>query len=279
MGLVSKLTPLLFFFLFANVCFADNELILRQFDVGEGNALLITEGVSSALIDAGNPVTASSLVQRIKNLTGGSLSQLILTHPHQDHIGGTFQLLNELKIQKLYDNGQPLLGEEEPYRWYADAVRSSRSEYRVLRAGDTVFVGKAKVLVLSPPQGELDSDWNKNSLVLKVVYGKFCALLMGDALRSSEVALLTANANELSCPIVQIGHHGSRFASSPEFVRATNAKTGIISINAKNNRGYPDTSTVAEWEKSGTTVVSTFEHGTITCTVQESGKYSVTLEK
>jgi len=260
------------------ITLADNRLQLRQFDVGEGSALLLTQGEDALLIDVGNPMAAGKLVRQVAAL-GHRTLRVLITHPHQDHIGGVFQILDELDVKKIYDNGQPLDGQEEPYRWYSEVVRASERPYEQLRAGDTLRLGKARILVLSPPSGPLDSDWNKNSLVLKVIFGKFCALLMADALVSTERNLLGSKSIDLECPLVQVGHHGSKFASSPDFVNATKAKTAMVSVNASNIRGYPAEESLNAWKRSGASVLRTDQGGSILCNAEESGKYEISTER
>jgi len=246
-----------------------------QENVGEGSAIVIESENDRVLIDAANPMMAPKLISKLKNK---KLSALIITHPHQDHIGGVFQILEDLPIKMLYDNGQPV-DNTEPYRWYSEVFRKqNKNVYQELREPIKLGFDSFEIEVLSPEVGLLDSDWNKNSLVLRVQYGNFCALLMGDALKETEQELLKTKALKLHCPVVQIGHHGSKHASEVEFIKATKAQVGLISTNANNIRGYPARETIEAWQKLGTKVYQTSNSGTITVSVKKDATFSITTE-
>lgn len=230
------------------------ELNLTFFDVGEGSATLISQGTSHILVDTGNPVAAPLLVRKVKKLTGGKLQALIITHPHQDHIGGVFQFLDELKPRFRFDNGEKITKIDEPYRWFKEEFR--KENYKKLKKGDFLKVGKGLIEVLSP--GSLASDWNENSLVLKVTYNNKCAVLMSDALKKTE-----SKIGNFECEVIQIGHHGSRYASSAAFVKSVRAKLGIVSVNRNNLRGYPDERVIKRWEQNGIKILKTYELGDI----------------
>ncbi len=230
------------------------ELNLTFFDVGEGAATLISQGSSHILVDTGNPATAPVLVRKVKKLTGGKLQALIITHPHQDHIGGVFQILDELNPKFRFDNGEKITKIDEPYRWFKEEFR--REKYKKLKKGDFLKVGKGLIEVLSP--GSLAVDWNENSLVLKISYNNKCAVLMSDALKKAENKI-----GGFECEVIQIGHHGSTYASSVSFVKSVRARLGIVSVNKNNLRGYPDDLVLKRWEKNGTKIFKTFESGDI----------------
>lgn len=230
------------------------DLTITFFDVGEGAATLISHGAEHVLVDSGNPASAPKLVKKVKKLTGGRLKAFIITHPHQDHIGGVFQILEELKPKFRFDNGEKITKIDEPYRWYRDVFRHEK--YRRLRKGDYLRVGKALIEVLSPEK--LTKDWNVNSLVLRVSYQDRCAVLMADALKPTEKKL-----GGFQCKVIQIGHHGSKYASSKEFVDSINAELGIISVNENNLRGYPDPNVIKRWERAGVVVKKTYDSGDI----------------
>lgn len=68
-------------------------------------------------------------------------------------------------------------------------------------------------------------------------------LMMGDAEQEIEQELLDSGA-DLRCDVVKLGHHGSASSSSLEFLRATHARTAIISCGADNSYGHPHSETL-----------------------------------
>ena len=82
-----------------------------------------------------------------------------------------------------------------------------------------------------------DAD-NENSLVMKLVYGDFSALLTGDAGLASEHLLVSQGA-PLASTLLKAGHHGSRGSSSPEFIALVAPQIAVIQVGAENDYGHP----------------------------------------
>lgn len=249
-------------------------------DVGEGDSTIIEPlGEAPLVVDTGSPLGATKVLEHLKRSNHRQLSGIALTHPHLDHIGGLFTLRASFPTTVLFHNSQPLrkLKEEQDiYRWYQEALDTNK-ETRPLRRGDAIKVGAAKIQALWPPPGELDDDWNKNSLVLKVTFGSFSLILMGDALISSEQELIKTGA-DLSATILKVGHHGSKFATGEKFLAAVNPKLSVVSVNAGNVRGYPDAATIQRLVRHGE-LLRTDQHGSIEICAESSGRFKVNAPK
>ena len=85
------------------------------------------------------------------------------------------------------------------------------------------------------PEGEQDT--NERGIVVLAKMGEMQTLIMGDAGREAETALLESRAVP-DVDILVVGHHGSRSASGPVFLRAARAETAVISVGY-NTYGHP----------------------------------------
>ena len=82
------------------------ELVMHFIDAGQGDSTLIqTDSGKNILIDTGSPASGPEVVRYLKNLGVKKIDYLILTHHHDDHIGGIFSLLAEISVDRFYDNG------------------------------------------------------------------------------------------------------------------------------------------------------------------------------
>lgn len=269
------------FLVFGN-CFAEGRSLKINFiDVGEGDSIFIeAPNNETALIDTGNLVTGFKVAEYLKNNDIKSLDHLILTHPHLDHIGGIFFILQMMEVENIYDNGENLSGlskDSDAYRWYGDLIKKS-NKYSALRAGDSLSLGEVKLKVLWPLEQLIFSNFNANSVVIMVKYKDFQCLLTGDLSSLAEMELLKKERH-LSVDILKLGHHGFSDASSEEFLKAASPKIAIISVNKDNIRGYPSEEVIERLEKIGTNVYRTDKNGNVSIYIEGDGKITVKAEK
>jgi beta-lactamase superfamily II metal-dependent hydrolase len=92
--------------------------------------------------------------------------------------------------------------------------------------------------------------------------GRFRELFMGDAGEASEGRLL-ASGIDLHADAVKVGHHGSRYASTPAFVAAVHPRIAVISVGRHNTFGHPAPATIEAWHGAGTGVLRTDPCGAI----------------
>jgi competence protein ComEC len=234
---------------------------LRVFflDVGEGDAIYLETQEKKILVDTGNLITGYRVVNFLKERDIRQLDALIITHPHPDHMGGVFHVLQHLIVNELYDNGQPLEeSTEDIYRWYTELYRGKN--YRALMAGEIIKAGDALIAILWPEK--LSQDWNENSLILRVTHGEVVFLLMGDAGIETEKALLNEDL-PLGADVLKVGHHGARGTTSEVFLEAVSPTYAVISINEGNMRGYPDPNVVEKFIQKGIKFFYTYRNGDI----------------
>ena len=230
-------------------------------DVGEGLATLVSTGKNQhILIDCGNVMTGARVLDFCRRAGIRKLDALIITHPHADHMGGVFQLLSELDVKRVYDNGQPIppVPQCDIFRWYGEAVRQLGA-YKILRRGDRLTWSGVEIDVLWPSRS-LEKNWNNNALVLRLRIGGHRLLLMSDAGKRVEAALL-GDTIDLRAEVLQVGHHGAADASSPAFLRAVSPRLAIISVNEDNIRGYPAPETIARLRQLDIKTIMTCRDG------------------
>lgn len=254
---------LILFLFIPSIGFCKEYLKVVFLDVGEGEAIYINmPSGENILIDTGNPATGYRVAEFLRKRGVTTITAIFITHPHPDHMGGVFHILPSFKVEAIYDNGQPIpeMPECDIYQWYHEFVRSGN--YRSLRRGEVFFFGEVKVEVLWP-EPPLSSQWNENSLVLKLTYGKVAFLLMGDATKGVERALLERDV-DLEASVLKVGHHGSKDTLYEGFLKGVSPQYAVISINRGNIRGYPYGENLKLLKKHGVKLYTTYEHGNIT---------------
>jgi len=240
----------------------DNKLNIYFLDVGQGDStLLVLPGGINILVDTGSPAAGPMLVENIRSLGIDRIDHLILTHPHDDHIGGIFNILHAMEVRNFYDNS---LNNHESnlFHDYLQLVRKDQSGYHVIHAGNIMDFGAVKIEVLNPilPSTGLI---NEDSIVLRVSYGDINILMSSDVRNIGEKRILQSGS-ELKSNILKVGHHGDSNASTSSFLEKIDPEIAIVSVGTENIYSKPHKDALLRIKASGSTVLRTDLHGHIT---------------
>jgi len=235
-----------------------NSLRVSFIDVGQGDAILILAPDGKImLIDGGD--TNTGIVQFLQRNNVQRIDLMVATHPHSDHIGGLVQVLTAIPVTKVITNGQ--MHTSSIYEHFLDAIAFAKAEYAEVQRGDIIALGNLSFSVLNPTTNT--GDLNHNSLVLRLDYGEVSFLFTGDADKDAEASMISAGL-PLQVTILKVGHHGSRYSSSPAFLAQVKPEVAIYSAGTGNLYGHPHPETLAALAAAGARVYGTDVNGTIT---------------
>ena len=236
-----------------------NELLTVHFiDVGQGDSILIDLGSTEVLIDGGD--NSANIVPYLQQYVDGNLEVMVATHPHADHIGGLIDVFSAFQVDQIWYNGEA--SSSATYSSFINLVQAENAQVHVGKRGDSITVEALSFLVLNPC--DLSGTTNNNSLVLSLSYGNIDFLFMGDAEKEAETTMLMAS--DIPIPdieILKVGHHGSRTASSANFLAATTPETAIYMACTGNSYGHPHAETILALENIGSHIYGTDINGTI----------------
>ena len=159
-------------------------LTLSVIDVGQGDSVLITTSDGYAMLVDGGPRSAADDV--LKHLEASNVDQidvLICTHPHEDHIGGLGTVLDTMAVGRVIDSGVP--AGTKTYCGLHDKIMEKALPLSAARSGDSFSIGPAAVRILWPAE-PMSGDLNNCSVVARVAYSEFSALLTGDIEAAAE---------------------------------------------------------------------------------------------
>jgi beta-lactamase superfamily II metal-dependent hydrolase len=246
------------------------QLRIRQLDVGQGDAALITtpEG-RRILVDAGPGADAVANLLRAEGID--TLDLVIASHNHADHIGGMARVFAAVVVRAYVENGIPHT--TATYRRTLAALEREPGLRYLEATARTISVGSVSVRILPPPR--VDASHNANSVGALIEYGAFKALYTGDSEIPELETWLAANRVP-PVTLVKVAHHGSRDATTAAWVRATAPAIALISVAARNAYGHPAPSVERLWSAAGATIYRTDRHGTIEVRATADGKYSIT---
>ncbi len=257
-----------------------SELTIRMLDIGQGDSFLLEKDGKFVLIDAGDIEHRDAIVQLLQKYKVKTLSKVVITHPHADHLGGMNAIFKNFKIESIYDDG--VVSGTASYKNYLKQIQANKIAYKTLKAGDTVkFFDDVSYKVVGPVKDMKDQkgkeDLNNNSIVGRLTYGDFSMLFTGDAEKEEEATILSQKAT-LASNVLKVGHHGSRTSTSPDFLKAVAPKDAFISCGQGNDYGHPHKVTVDKLEKAKVNIYRTDRDGTVTLTTSGSG-YKISKER
>lgn len=235
---------------------SSSEVLVYFIDVGQADAIYIKDGNSNMMIDAGNNADGKLLVKYLQSLNVNNFKYVVGTHAHEDHIGGMDDIINNFKIDNFYM--PEAISTSKTFEDVLDALDKNKVTFQTPKIGDKFTLENTNFEVLSI--GNDTSDLNDTSLVLKMSYNNTCVLFMGDASSNVEKNLLN---KDIDCQVLKVGHHGSRYSSSDEFIKKVNPTYGIIMVGKDNKYGHPTKKALDILNKYKVTIHRTDEEGTI----------------
>ncbi len=201
------------------------QLTVSVIDVGKGDSILITTPNGKAvLIDTAEPNRVDLVKKALKTHGVREIDYLVLTHPHNDHIGGAKEIIEEYKVLNIF---MPRVNHTtEIYKNLLQTIQLKGIPVTQAKLNQTFEVDGASFLCVSP-QKETYKEINDYSAVLQLTFGDNTFLLCGDAETLVEKEMLE-NA-PLKADVIKIAHHGSDTSSSKKFIKAVSPTHAVIS--------------------------------------------------
>lgn len=241
------------------------ELILTMIDVGQADCFLLMQNGETALVDCGTRSTGKDAVEYLKSIGITKLDYVFGTHPHDDHMGGMYDVITNFEVGKIII---PKVKEDITTNWYIKLMQEiSEGEYQVQypTVGDVYTLGNATMQVIGQ-LSDANGNTNNYSTVMKVSFGEMDIIMTGDAETEVEEEILASNV-DLDAEILKVGHHGSDTSSSEEFLDAISPDYALISAKIGNKHEHPIKSTMENLEERNIEVYRTDENGTVIATI------------
>jgi len=235
---------------------AEKSLQIFFVDVEGGQAtLFVTPAGDSLLVDTGwgynafrdaNRIVAAAKMAKIKKI-----DYVLITHYHDDHVGGVPQLAKKIPIGHYLDHG--------PNRETSKASQTLYSEYQTATAGadhiltkpgETVPIKGMNVTIVSADGNLLDQPLpaagapnqacagteekatdpteNARSNGIVIDFGKLRIVDLGDLTWAKELQLMCPTNKLGHADIFIVSHHGADLSNSPALVHGLAPRVAIM---------------------------------------------------
>ena len=254
-------------------------LTITVLDVGQGDSILVQaphgktmlidgggrEGEQTKGYDVGREVVLPALLaRRVRRI-----DVLVITHPHEDHIGGLAAVIEQVPVGMVLD---PMLEEQSPtYQELRQLMQARKIPVRRATEGQRISLGDGVALeLLNPPTPRLSgtgADTNNNSVVMRLTYDGFSMLFAGDIERLT-AARLARLGPAVQSLVLKVPHHGSADIVGTRFVETVHPTLAAISVGRNNQFGHPSPEALDELKRARASIMRTDEDGAITIRVR-----------
>jgi competence protein ComEC len=242
-------------------------LTVRFFDVGQGDAALLTSPGGVAILIDGGP-EPDQVATELVALGVKRLDLVVASHPHADHVVGLPAVLARIPVGLLLEPG---CKDESPDGAALDeAATSEHITVRHPRAGDVLWAGDVRLEILSPDRcwSGTESDTNNDAIVVRASLGEDSVLFATEPEEPAQQVLLDEGA-DLRADVLKVPHHGAATSIQP-FFEAVDAELAVVSVGP-NTYGHP-VPEVLDWIRAtGADVFRTDRAGTLTVTFERGG--------
>ncbi len=281
---ISILILIVFCFNIYNFFIIKRELKIYFVDVGQGDStFIVTPKNETILIDGGGSlgtdfdVGESTLLPYILDRGYKKIDLMFVSHFDQDHIGGLFKILEELKVEKVCISKQE--EDSENYQKFLNIVKEKNIQVLVVKKGDKIVLDNNLYFdILWPNDKQIEENkLNNNAIVMKLNYNNFSTLFTGDIEKLAEEKILEIykNSKILESDILKVAHHGSKTSTTDEFLNKVKPKIALIGVGKDNMFGHPSNTTIEKLEKMNIKIYRTDLNAEISICVNDKGQVSI----
>lgn len=228
-----------------------NAVQVSFLDIGQGDSIFFrTPDDYFLLIDGGPNMSVLEQLADVMPRYNRTIDLMVLTHPHADHVNGLVEVLKRFDVKRVMLTGTP---SKNPY--YQELFKLC-DKFKIPiyfgQAKNDIKFGKYMYLDIVWPDrsmiGKPFNNLNNASLTIRAITPNHIIFLGGDAEVEEEHEMLNFGF-DLSADILKAGHHGSKTASSAEFLDAVTPNTAVIQSGEDNSFGHPHKETLEKFLK------------------------------
>lgn len=264
-----------------------NDMSVHFLNVSKADCAYINCKDVNILIDAADKEPTNTVTEYLKRQKVKKFDLVVMTHPHRDHIGQMAEVLNEFEVDKFIETDVPknMIPVTVTYEKMLKALLDKQIPVERVLSGKNFKIGDLDIDILGPVKINKENI-NNNSVVMKITYKNVSFLFTGDASGAEERDILrhynlsvskskktkdeknknnlksSKIENPLKATVLKVGHHGSNYSSTENFLNFVEPNYAVISTTNKNI--YRMTESVTKrLEKYGSKVYKTCESGNV----------------
>lgn len=250
-------------------------------DVGQGDSIVIqTYDNHNYVVDTGGKIWTAlgkntgiyTVLPYLQSENISKIDGLFITHMDGDHCYGAIELMDTIDIDAIYISNYDF-EKTTLYETFIKNANKNDIPIFIIEAGDSAKLGNTIQLDVLYPYYNMsffDANDNHGSLVLRITSGETSILLTGDIGEIDEKILLQQGI-DIKSNILKVGHHGSKYSTTKDFLEEVNPEIAVLSYGKNNSYGHPHKETMDKLQNQNIEIYETAEQGIITVLIGEQG--------
>ncbi len=241
-----------------------NKLTVSFLNIGQGNATFIESPTGTqVIVDGGPNKTLTGEISAVMPWYDRHIDALIVSHPDKDHYEGFLPLLDKYSADVFVESGIQDVSSE--FLSLKQKISDKKIPDVLARRGEVIDIGGgAYIQILFPDRDVSGLETNSGSIICRLVYGETSLILEGDAPQATEDYVLSLDGAGLKSDMIEVGHHGAKTSSAPDYLSAVSPQYAVISVGKDNSYGHPNQETLDTLGNVGAQILRTDQLGRIT---------------
>ncbi|MBR3997883.1 MAG: MBL fold metallo-hydrolase [Clostridia bacterium] len=247
----------------------EHEARILYLTAGKADSILVMIDDAVCLNDTGISASPARLIPAMEQVGAQKIDHLVLTHTHNDHIGGYEYLSEVFEIGTVHTSSISMnLG-------LLDNLTAGK-EHLYHDPGDVIPLTEGVWLEVLGPIEYNSADDNDNSLVLRLNVNGVVTVFAAD-MKYAEEATLMENGLIGDCDVLKVGHQGYDDTASAEFLAIAQPEYAVISTDREEEKDSAHENVIARLESAGSEVFVTDEYGLgLLCEIDPDGEITWT---
>ena len=247
----------------------EHEAKILFLSAGKADSFLIEIDGVTCLIDTGISASPAKLIPAMEQMGTEKIDHLILTHTHNDHIGGYEYLSRVFEIGTVHTSSISMnLG-------LLDNLTEGK-EHLYHDPGDVILLTDGVWLEVLGPIEYNSADDNDNSLVLRLNVNGVVTVFAADMKYAEETSLMDHGMFG-DCDILKVGHHGCDDTASAQFLALAKPEYAVISTDREIEKNTAHENVITRLKNAGAEVFITDEYGLgLLCEISPAGEITWT---
>ena len=212
------------------------------FNAGKADAIVISNNNKYIMIDTGEESLSPEILSYFKNNNINELEYLIITHFDKDHVGSAASIINNIKVNNVFQSNYPK--DSEYYSNYLNALSNKNIIPKTIEGNYEFTLEDLNIVVNGPVKIYDKNESNNSSLIVKINYKNTNHLFMGDAENARLKDYVSEETNTYD--FIKIPYHGNYLKRLDDLLEIIKPKYAVITSSNSMRESSETINTLSE---------------------------------